>query len=167
MRNTNGSARLHAGARTSPTSPGAATRRIGPLAIVAAAALISFAGKAAAEDTDDIAGFYRNKTISVVVGFAPGGGYDSYARLLARHFGKFVPGNPSVVVQNLPGSGSLKAVKMLDAKADADVSAHAATAQAAIVFQRAPRRAQTLLVMASSCELRRYCWLCERRRSAP
>ncbi|MDE2477033.1 MAG: hypothetical protein KGO48_18395 [Alphaproteobacteria bacterium] len=57
--------------------------------------------------------FYRGKTVQVIVGFSPGGGYDLYARALARHIGKHLPGNPSVNVQNMPGAGSLKAANYL------------------------------------------------------
>ena len=53
--------------------------------------------------------FYRGKTVTVVVGSAAGGGYDLYARLVARHLGRFVPGNPTIVVQNMPGAGSNRA----------------------------------------------------------
>src|ERR1700745_2758727 len=58
---------------------------------------------------DTVADFYKAKQISLIVGYGPGGGYDNYARLLARHFGRFVPGNPNVIVQNMPGAGSLRA----------------------------------------------------------
>jgi tripartite-type tricarboxylate transporter receptor subunit TctC len=51
--------------------------------------------------------FYKGKRITLTVGYGPGGGYDIFARLLARHFGKYVPGNPQVIVQNMPGAGSL------------------------------------------------------------
>jgi tripartite-type tricarboxylate transporter receptor subunit TctC len=57
--------------------------------------------------------FYRGKTVQIVVGFTPGGGYDLYARALARHIGKHIPGMPSVNVQNMPGAGSLKAANYL------------------------------------------------------
>ena len=53
--------------------------------------------------------FYRGKTVTILIGFSAGGGYDLYARLLARHLGKHIPGNPTVVPQNMPGAGSLKA----------------------------------------------------------
>ena len=62
---------------------------------------------------DEVADFYRGKQIDLIVGYGPSGGYDTYARLLARHFGKFIPGNPSVIVQNMPGGGSLRAVNYL------------------------------------------------------
>jgi tripartite-type tricarboxylate transporter receptor subunit TctC len=55
---------------------------------------------------DAVAPFYRGKTINIVVGLPAGGSYDVYARLLARHLGKHLPGEPSVVVSNMPGGGS-------------------------------------------------------------
>jgi tripartite-type tricarboxylate transporter receptor subunit TctC len=64
-------------------------------------ALATFCAQpAAAQD------FYAGKTVSIVVGSAPGGSYDLYARLVARHIGKHIPGNPTLVVQNMPGANS-------------------------------------------------------------
>src|SRR5262245_54921 len=51
--------------------------------------------------------FYEGKSVRIVVGFSPGAAYDVWARLMAQHWGKFIPGNPSFVVQNMPGGGSL------------------------------------------------------------
>ncbi len=51
--------------------------------------------------------FYKGKTIRIVVGFSPGGGYDTYTRAAARHMSKYIPGNPTFVVQNMTGAGSL------------------------------------------------------------
>ena len=65
---------------------------------------------AQAQGADD---FYKGKTVNVVVGASVGGGVDLFARLVARHLGKFIPGNPNVVVQNMPGAGSLTAAKHL------------------------------------------------------
>jgi tripartite-type tricarboxylate transporter receptor subunit TctC len=62
---------------------------------------------------DTVADFYRGRTITLIVGYGPGGGYDLFARLLARHLGRYIPGNPSVVVQNMPGAGSLRATNYL------------------------------------------------------
>jgi len=59
-----------------------------------------------AETAED---FYRGKTVNILIGFSAGGGYDLYARLLSRHLGRHMPGNPTVVAQNMPGAGSLKA----------------------------------------------------------
>jgi tripartite-type tricarboxylate transporter receptor subunit TctC len=55
------------------------------------------------------ADFYRDKTINLYVGFPPGGGYDIYARVLAAHFGRHVPGNPSIVVRNMTGGSGVRA----------------------------------------------------------
>lgn len=54
------------------------------------------------------------KTITIVVGSPTGGGYDTYSRVLARHINRYIPGQPNIVVQNMPGASSLKAVKYLD-----------------------------------------------------
>ena len=56
---------------------------------------------------------YRGKTVSMVIGYSVGGGYDIYARLLARYMGKHIPGAPTVVAQNMPGAGSQKSVEYL------------------------------------------------------
>jgi tripartite-type tricarboxylate transporter receptor subunit TctC len=63
--------------------------------------------------TDAVADFYKRSNITVLVGSGTGGGYDAYARLLARHMGRFVPGAPSIVVQNMPGAGGLKSANHL------------------------------------------------------
>ncbi len=57
--------------------------------------------------------FYKGKTLELIVGYGPGGGYDVYARHLARHIIRFVPGRPSIVVRNMPGAGSLVAANHL------------------------------------------------------
>jgi tripartite-type tricarboxylate transporter receptor subunit TctC len=67
--------------------------------------------------------FFKGKTVTLVVGYSVGGGYDQYARALARHLGSAIPGNPSVLVQNLPGAASLTAVRYLDAGAPKDGTA--------------------------------------------
>jgi len=64
--------------------------------------------------------FYRNKTIRIVVGFSPGGGMDIYARAIGRHLGGNIPGNPSVIVENMPGAGSLIAANHLYNQAKPD-----------------------------------------------
>jgi tripartite-type tricarboxylate transporter receptor subunit TctC len=80
-------------------------------AIVLAAVAVA---PAAAQD------FYRGKTLTIVVGFSAGGGFDLNARLLARHIGRHIPGNPDVIVQNMPGAASLKSVLYLDTTAPRD-----------------------------------------------
>jgi tripartite-type tricarboxylate transporter receptor subunit TctC len=66
------------------------------------------------------ADFYRGKTISIIVGYAAGGGYDTYARTFARHFGDHIPGHPNVIVENMTGAGSLIAANELYNKAGPD-----------------------------------------------
>jgi tripartite-type tricarboxylate transporter receptor subunit TctC len=66
------------------------------------------------------ADFYKGKNVYIVIGYGVGGGYDAYARLLAAHLGKHIPGNPSIVAQNMVGAGSLKAVLYLDGVAPKD-----------------------------------------------
>jgi tripartite-type tricarboxylate transporter receptor subunit TctC len=62
---------------------------------------------------DAVSDFYKDKTVSVVIGFAPGGGADDFAHYLARHLAKFIPGHPTVIVQNMPGAGGLTALGSL------------------------------------------------------
>ena len=57
--------------------------------------------------------FYRGKTVTIVVGFEPGGGYDAYMRLIARHMGDHLPGQPKIIVQNMPGAGTRVAANWL------------------------------------------------------
>src|SRR3989304_8855758 len=64
--------------------------------------------------------FYKGKTIRFIVGYAPGGGYDTYTRAVARHISRHIPGNPSTVVENMEGAGSLLAANYMFNKADAD-----------------------------------------------
>jgi tripartite-type tricarboxylate transporter receptor subunit TctC len=72
---------------------------------IALSALLVAAGTAKAEDDKALAEFYTGKTFTVTVGFSPGGIFDLYARILARHIGPHIPGKPNVIVQNLPGAG--------------------------------------------------------------
>jgi tripartite-type tricarboxylate transporter receptor subunit TctC len=64
--------------------------------------------------------FYKDKTVRIVVGFTAGGLYDQYARILARHMGKHIPGNPNFIVQNMPGAGSLIATNYVSGVAKPD-----------------------------------------------
>jgi tripartite-type tricarboxylate transporter receptor subunit TctC len=75
-------------------------------AVLTLAAAVSVTGGAAGQE-------FTSKSVNLIVGFPPAGGYDSIARIFARHFGKHLPGTPSVVVQNQPGAGSLTAANLL------------------------------------------------------
>jgi len=70
--------------------------------------------------TGTAAEFYRGKTIRIIVGFGPGGGFDTYSRTVARHLGKHIPGKPSIFIQNKPGAGSLIAANYMYVKAKPD-----------------------------------------------
>jgi tripartite-type tricarboxylate transporter receptor subunit TctC len=67
----------------------------------------------AASAQDAVADFYRGRTVTLIVGYSAGGGYDTYSRVLARHLGRHIPGTPTIVVQNMPGAGSLKMTNYL------------------------------------------------------
>ena len=62
---------------------------------------------------DAVADFYKGKDVELYIGYKPGGGYDGYARLIARHMGKHIPGNPNIVPKNMPGAGSVKLTNWL------------------------------------------------------
>ncbi len=87
------------------------------MALAAALALAIPATATGLAQPDD---FYKGKAFTIVVGFSPGGGYDAYARVLARHLGEHIPGNPNVIVENMPGAGSLTSVRYLNLTAPAD-----------------------------------------------
>jgi tripartite-type tricarboxylate transporter receptor subunit TctC len=76
-------------------------RLLSGLLLVCVAATSCF--HASAQEGD----FWRGKTVTIIAPTAPGGGYDAYARLVARHIGKHIPGQPTVVVQNMPGAGGM------------------------------------------------------------
>lgn len=83
-------------------------------------ALLWIALAAAPAAAQSVAEFYRGRTVSLIAGFPPGGGYDAYVRILARHYGRFIPGEPTVVPSNMPGAGSLTAANFIYNKAAAD-----------------------------------------------
>ena len=77
-----------------------------PMMLIMAWLMLSYLGltyaPAHAQDS-----FYKGKTVRIIVGAAAGGGYDTYSRTLARHMGKHIPGNPTFIVENMPGAGFL------------------------------------------------------------
>jgi tripartite-type tricarboxylate transporter receptor subunit TctC len=77
--------------------------------VALAVLVLAFAGARA----DPVSDFYKGKQVSLIVGYGTGGGYDVYGRVVARHLSRHIPGTPSVVVQNMPGAGSLRAVNYL------------------------------------------------------
>jgi tripartite-type tricarboxylate transporter receptor subunit TctC len=79
-------------------------RRLSSAIALAGAAYALAAVPAAAQSVEE---FYKGQTLTIYVGYSPGGGYDLYARTVGRHLGEHIPGNPSVIVSNVPGAGSL------------------------------------------------------------
>lgn len=79
-------------------------------AIVLATGATVTTGSARGEPVEE---FYSGKTIDLIIGFSVGGGYDRYARVLARHMSQYIPGNPTIVPRNMPGAGSLVAANYL------------------------------------------------------
>ena len=117
--------------------------RIGRFGVVALAAGIwawsSACSLAADSSADD---FYRHKTITLIVGTDASGEYDAMARLLARHFGKHIPGNPNIVVENMPGASGIKSANYLFAAAPRDGTVFA-TFNQSIPMEQAMKVANT------------------------
>lgn len=81
------------------------------------------AGGIASAVAQSAADFYRDKTVEIIVGYAPGGGYDLAARVLARHMGKYIPGEPKMIVRNMPGAGTVLAANHVNNVAAKDGTA--------------------------------------------
>lgn len=88
------------------------------LTLLFAAALVGLAS--ASTSAQDVASFYRGKTVRVIVSTTTGNGYDSYGRTVARHLSKHVPGNPAMLPQNMPGAGGITAANHLYNLAEKD-----------------------------------------------
>jgi tripartite-type tricarboxylate transporter receptor subunit TctC len=95
----------------------------------------TLAATAHAASAESVADFYKGKSIQIIVGFGAGGGYDLYARALGRHLGKHVPGNPTIVVQNMAGAGSIRAANYVYAGSPKDGTVIAAVNQNASMYQ--------------------------------
>ena len=82
-----------------------------------------------AQSPDPVEAFYKGKTLRIVIGYAAGGGYDIYGRVFAEQFGKYLPGKPNIVAQNMPGAGSFVAAKFLYDVAPKDGTAFGCVSQ--------------------------------------
>jgi tripartite-type tricarboxylate transporter receptor subunit TctC len=96
--------------------------------------------------------FYRGRTVSVVIGYSVAGGYDRYGRVLARHIGAHIPGNPTVVPQNMPGAGSLRAANYLYNAAPKDGSTFG-------IFTRGMAMEPLLGNAAAQFDARKFTWI--------
>ena len=114
---------------------------------VCSAVVLCGPANAGAADT-----FYQGKTITLVIAFSPGGGYDLYARLLARYMGKYIPGNPTIVPQNMPGAGTLKAAKYLYEIAPKDGTVFG-------IFSRSMPLGPVLGLAGADFDSRKFTWL--------
>src|SRR5690242_6715058 len=88
----------------------------------AAPALVLLFATAVAGRADSVADFYKGRNVDVYIGYSTGGGYDIYARMLARHMGRFIPGNPTLLPKNMEGAGSLRLANWLAQVAPRDGS---------------------------------------------
>jgi tripartite-type tricarboxylate transporter receptor subunit TctC len=117
--------------------------------IVGGIALVSVMDRAIA---DPVADFYHNRSINLYIGYSVGGGYDTYARVLAEHIGKHIPGNPTIVPQNMPGAGSLRAANFLYKAAPKDGTAIA-------TFGRGLAMEPLIGSSQTSYDARKFWWL--------
>jgi tripartite-type tricarboxylate transporter receptor subunit TctC len=99
--------------------------------MLAIAALLG-AGDACAQSTEQ---FFARKTVTIIIGYTAGGSYDLYGRMVARHLGKHIPGQPAVIAQNMPGAGSLKAANYLYEVAPRDGTALGVIVESAALEQ--------------------------------
>ena len=86
-------------------------RGIAALAFTVSGLLVALAPATASADA--VSDFYKKKRVTIIQSSAPGGGYDMYARTLARHLPKHIPGNPRILVQNKPGAGGIVAANYI------------------------------------------------------
>jgi tripartite-type tricarboxylate transporter receptor subunit TctC len=121
------------------------------LSAIAAAALLALGVPVRPLSAQEAQPFYAGKTIKLIVGLPPGGGADAYARLVQRHLGRHIPGTPAILIQNMPGAGSLRSVMALNASPDdGTVMAHFSSALLSEAIT-APERVRL--------DFRAYAWL--------
>jgi tripartite-type tricarboxylate transporter receptor subunit TctC len=95
----------------------------GPAASPAAKSEAKPAASPAAKPAFDekaVADFYKGKTLKIIVGFSAGGGFDTFSRVIGRHISRYIPGNPTVIVENMPGAGSILAANTVYANSPKD-----------------------------------------------
>ena len=116
------------------------------------AALIAGLAGAGAACAQSVEGFYHGRTVTIVVGLGVGGGYDTTARVLARHLGRHIPGDPAIVVQSMVGAGSLRAANYLYSVAPKDGATLG-------VFARGMAMEPLIGASNASFDSRRFTWL--------
>ncbi|MEA2660421.1 MAG: hypothetical protein QOF64_3306 [Candidatus Binatota bacterium] len=113
--------------------------------------LVLAAGLALPAQADPVADFYKDRTVTLITGYSAGGGFDLYTRVVANYLGKHIPGNPRVIVQNMPGAGSLRAASHLYNVAPKDGTVLALT--------RAPVIEPLVGSAGASFEATKFTWL--------
>ena len=130
----------------------------------------SLAGASAAS-AQDVASFYKGRQVSIIVGSSAGGGYDLYGRLIARHMGKHLPGNPVMVVSNMPGAGGNVAAAHIANVAPKDGTALGAIFMGTVVEplfttteDRATATRRSSITSAAPTRITRRAWCAATRR---
>ena len=118
---------MRSNARAAPARIAAAVGGLGALLSMTAIVITTLVPQAAR--AQDPAAFYAGKAIDLQIGYSVGGGYDLYGRLLARHIGRHIPGNPTVVPKNMEGAGSLRLANFLYSAAPRDGTVFGTTAR--------------------------------------
>ena len=118
-----------------------------PVAALCAALLLAGASQVRAQTPEE---FYKGRQLTLIVFSGAGSTYDIYARLLVRHFGRHIPGNPTFIVQNLPGGGGLKAIDYLNTIAPKDGSVMGTIGRAACRSSRCSARTRSGSIRCAS-----------------
>jgi len=126
--------------------------RMNPRRTLGLAALIAGLAGAGAASAQSVEGFYHGRTVTIVVGLGVGGGYDTTARVLARHLGRHIPGDPAIVVQSMVGAGSLRAANYLYSVAPKDGATLG-------VFARGMAMEPLIGASHASFDSRKFAWL--------
>lgn len=105
------------------------------IAMTAAIAALGVVSAVPTAEAQNVAKFYKGKTVTMYIGYSPGGGYDLYGRLVARNIGAHIPGKPTVVAKNMPGAGGLKMTNWFYNVAPKDGTAIASAPQAIAIEQ--------------------------------
>jgi tripartite-type tricarboxylate transporter receptor subunit TctC len=124
----------------------------GLFAIGASACALALALGCGHAGAQSVADFYRGRTMSMLIGYTAGGGYDTYGRVLARHMGRHIPGNPSITPQNMVGAGSLKLANHLYSVAPKDGTVIG-------IFGRGIAMEPLIGTSGASFDGRRFTWL--------
>src|SRR5215831_7525543 len=125
-------------------------RAPGTRKVLGAAVALGLLSASSAQAAPAAADFYKGRTVFIIVGYSPGGGYDLYARVLAQYLGKHIPGNPTVVPQNMPGAGSIRAAAYVFTAAPKDGT---------VIGTFARGMASSALLGQANFDARKFTWL--------